>query len=112
MSESASLTEALYAADDALLIALRSGDAESADAWARTRDSLLHRLAALVATEPEAARAAVAAARAATVRVCQAAELARDEVVAELETLRGVRLHLAQSAVPQRAEPRFVSHRA
>lgn len=111
MSAVASLSEALHAADEALLGALRGGDVEAARTWAETRESLIQRLASQVDEEPAGVREAAESARAAVRELSRTAEHERGRVSSELEVVRLARSRLARTAGRRPGEPRFVSRR-
>lgn len=111
MSVLASLVDALQAADEALLAALRKGDLEAASTWAETRESLIQRLASRVDEEPAGVRKAADGARAAVLELSRTAECERDRLSRELEVVRLARSRLARTAGRRPGEPRFVSRR-
>lgn len=112
MSAVTSLSGALQAADEGLLDALRTGDVEAARIWADRRKSSIQQFASLVPERSGAGlRVAIAAAREATIQLCQMVERERDQVARELETIRVARRRLARAGVRRPDEPRFVSRR-
>jgi hypothetical protein len=105
-------SDALAAADEALVAALRVGDAESALAWARTRNLILEKLANLAGAGIESARRRLAGARSANDAYLRAARAEREHVATELAAARAQQRVREQVAPASREDPRFVSRRA
>jgi hypothetical protein len=103
---------ALAIADDALIGALRAGEAERALGWARVRNGLLERIAHAAAAGFASARERLAEARRANDALLALATSERDRVGAELAEARAVRRtrESARGVAPE--APRFVSRRA
>jgi hypothetical protein len=106
------VADALATADTALVDALRAGDAETALAWARTRNELLERLAARALAGVESARALLLGARAANDELERPARAERDRVVQELGLVQAQRRLQERVRHVDREEPRFVSRLA
>lgn len=110
--ETMETADALAAMDTALVEALRAGDAETALAWATTRDGVLGRIAERAMAGVAAAREQLVRARRANDELARAALAELGRTGQELGVVQAQRRLRERVRPAVRGEPRFVSRRA